>query len=370
MNYLQTILNPITLTFLIIIIGYYIGKIKFFGISLDLAMVLISAVLTGWLVNLFPFDNAYFINMQSYMKMFSSLGTGLFISIIGILTGYSLTLDNKRKLAAIITGFIMVISAVISMLIISVFDENISISSLMGILCGALTSTPGLSTICDSETIVSNDAVLGYSNAYTLGVVITVIFIQILMRYTVTESFETLKETNETNHKANFGAIIQIGIAVVLGSLFGNIKIPIIDFSLGNSGGILCCGVLLGYIIQRHYPTHIVDRDILGLLRNFGLVLFFVGTGFPAGINIENGLNTKSILYGIILTIIPIIVGYIISKVFLLKPQLIISGGMTSTPAIGLVLQKVNRTSLTEYSYSYVGALVTIILLMRIISNY
>jgi len=333
-----------------------------------LAMVLISAVVSGWMVNLFPFDTTYITNLQSYMKMFSSLGTGLFIAVLGITTGYSFDMENKRKLVAIITGCTMVTSAVISMMIISIMDNNISISSLLGVLCGALTTTPGLSTICESSTIVSEEAVLGYGSSYILGVVITVIFVQILMRHINTTSFTEKIRNIKSTTITNFSVIIQIGIAVVLGNLFGNIKIPIIDFSFGNSGGILCCGIFLGFIIQRYYPTHIANADILGLLRNFGLVLFFVGTGFPAGMSIENGLNIKFILYGSILTVIPLIVGYIISKVFLLNSQLVISGGMTSTPAIGVVLQKDKNVVLTEYSFSYIGALLSIVVGMRILS--
>ena len=73
----------------------------------------------------------------------------------------------------------MSISGVMAMLLISVIDKAINYSSLLGILCGALTSTPGLSSVCELIGSENEIAVLGYSCSYLLGVILVVFFTQL-----------------------------------------------------------------------------------------------------------------------------------------------------------------------------------------------
>lgn len=99
-----------------------------------------------------------------------------------------------------------------------------------------------------------------------------------------------------------------------------------------------------------------------------GLVLFFVGNGIPAGMQLTNGVEIKVIFYGVSLTIIPITVGVLLYKMFFSDrlSATTIAGGMTSTPAIGVLAEKYNNIPLSKYALAYFGALITIVILIRL----
>ena len=60
------------------------------------------------------------------------------------------------------------------------FDKSLNNASMYGVFCGAMTSTPALSTVCEiSESYVAA-ATAGYACTYIFGVVGVVVFVQIL----------------------------------------------------------------------------------------------------------------------------------------------------------------------------------------------
>lgn len=146
MAMLSNLLSPLSVAFIVIILGYLIGKIKFSKISLDLSGVLIVAVLMGWVLSAVA-SCSFIVNAIEYeanMKFFSSFGTALFVSSIGLSTGGTLDFHNRKDMKAIAIGSLMVGSAFVAMKIISIVDKNITKSKLLGVLCGALTTTPGI----------------------------------------------------------------------------------------------------------------------------------------------------------------------------------------------------------------------------------
>ena len=54
---LDSLFSPLSLLFLIIVIGYYVGKIKIRDISFDLAGVLLVAVIIGYAISNFGIIN-------------------------------------------------------------------------------------------------------------------------------------------------------------------------------------------------------------------------------------------------------------------------------------------------------------------------
>ena len=120
-------------------------------------------------------------------------------------------------------------------------------------------------------------------------------------------------------------------------------------------------------IVKKCFSHKIASAKAMGLYRNFGLVLFFVGNGIPAGMSLSSGFDVKLFFYGTLMSIVPICSGVIFSKLFSRDNSVssIVAGGMTSTPAVGVLLRKQCQVSLESYSMAYVGALLTIILLVR-----
>ena len=73
MNVMNSILSPIVIVFAVIIIGYSLGKIKVWNISLDLSGVLIVAVFAGLI--LAKTETLGIINAETYQanyKLFST----------------------------------------------------------------------------------------------------------------------------------------------------------------------------------------------------------------------------------------------------------------------------------------------------------
>lgn len=364
---MNNILSSVPMAFIVLIIGYYIGQIKIFKISLSLSGVLIVAIFVGWILTAVApqLTIINIVDIENNMKIFSTLGTALFVSSIGISTGSMLNCGDRKDAKAIIVGALMVSSAFVTMKIISWLDSSITISELLGSLCGALTTTPGLSAACELENVVSEDIVLSYGCTYPLGVVGTVLYAQVATRKT--DVFYENIENKVTSYKskAALNGLIQIAMVIILGRIIGSIKIS--SFSLGNLGGILCSGIVISLLVKKISPEKSLTSQMLTPFRNIGLVLFFVGNGISAGMQSTNGVDCKVIAYGALMTIIPIAFGVVLHRLLFGKGMVatIIAGGMTSTPAIGVITEKYKDISLSRYIFAYFGALITIIIMIR-----
>lgn len=366
---LESILSPVSIVFWILILGYFVGKIKICGISLDLAAVLIVAVVTGYILT--GSENVRnTINipeMQENMQLLSSLGTALFVPSVGLSTGGILDFRNSKDLKALVIGSAMAVSSFVVMRTIALTDCNITTSKLLGVLCGALTSTPGLSAACELKNVVPNDIILGYGCAYLFGVIATVLFVQVISNKSMDTSNVENNVKKPYESKAALYGLLQIGCVIVLGRIIGNIEI--VNFSLGSSGGMLCTGIIVGIIVKKVNFLKSLTTKMLAPFRNMGLVLFFVGNGIPAGMQLTSGVEIKMIFYGALMTVAPIVSGVFLYKIFY-KDGLsvtIIAGGMTSTPAIGVLAEKDKKISLSKYALAYFGALITIVILIRVV---
>lgn len=367
MDFLKNIFSPITITFLIIFVGCVLGKIKIFNISLDVAAVLIVSILFGFIFQKLDFHNdlSFIQNMNNSMSVFNSLGSALFVSVIGIQAGYSVCSLGKKEYIALIIGSLMSISGFVTMKVISGF-KIIGYSELLGALCGSLTTTPGLSVANEIEDIISDKLTLGYGSAYAFGVIITVISVQILSN---TKTYVLNESVNQKNGNETIPfAISQICIAIVFGRILGCVKWPILDITFGNTAGILCTGVITGFVSRKICSNLNVSENSFNTIKNLGLAIFFVGNGFPAGMNLVDGLNISIVFFGIIMTVVPITVGWLLSsKIFKISEDTptLVSGGMTSTPAIAVLTKTNNVNYLPYYSFAYIGALFSIILIIK-----
>lgn len=369
MDWVTTFTNPAVLLFCVVLIGYFIGKIKVHNISLDLSAILITAIFVGVLMGKLDAEKVTdaFVNQ---MGIFSKLGTSLFVAAIGISTGFSVREGfSGKNFFFFAVGALMVAAGIIGMRAICSLDASMDKSLLMGLLCGALTSTPGLSAACEAEGVISELAVLGYGCAYPFGVIGTVVFAQLMTRNCVKigGTAGQMPEKVVASGNMSIDSLIPMGITVILGSLAGQAELPYIQFSLGNSGGILCMGVLVGVFLARQKTDTGALNMALSFYRNFGLVIFFVGSGVSAGLSLNTPFELKWIAYGALLTALPVLIGYWICRSVLRQTigesVCIVAGGMTSTPTLGVLLRNPNiALDLSAYSMAYVGALLTMVL--------
>ncbi len=159
-----------------------------------------------------------------------------------------------------------------------------------------------------------------------------------------------------------------IAIGVVIG--FFAVSIGQISIGLGSAGGLLTSGLIIGYL-RSTYPTFGRLPDAARwILMEFGLLIFMAGVGLGAGDDILETFVTAGpmlVLGGIVVTITPILLGYLFGrKVLKINPVLLlgaIAGSMTSGAALNAV-KKAAKSSLPSLgyagSYAFANVLLTI----------
>ncbi|MBD0778766.1 transporter [Maribacter sp. ANRC-HE7] len=150
--------------FLIICIGFIIGNIKIKGISLDISAIIFVALLFGHLGVSLP-------------NILQKIGLILFIYTIGLQAGPgffdSFRKDGKNLM--IMATIVIITAALLALLAIMFLDIDKSIA--IGLMAGALTSTPGLATVIDITH--SPLASIGYGIAYPFGVIGVILFVKL-----------------------------------------------------------------------------------------------------------------------------------------------------------------------------------------------
>lgn len=150
--------------FTIVTFGFLLGRIKIRGISLDISAVIFVALVFGHFGVIIPKD-------------FQTIGLVLFIFTIGIQAGPGFFQSFKtqgKKL--IIMATTLILSAGLSTYAV-VYFFDIDMNAGIGLLTGALTSTPGLAAAI--ETTGSPLASISYGVAYPFGVIGVILFVSL-----------------------------------------------------------------------------------------------------------------------------------------------------------------------------------------------
>lgn len=172
-------------------------------------------------------------------------------------------------------------------------------------------------------------------------------------------------------------------IAILLGVFVGSISIPISSkgyqgatFSLGNTGGPLLVALILGHFGHIGKLSLKVPDKTLKEFRELGLMLFLIGAGVDGGASLVSKISSGNfdgmvVLYGfmagILMTIVPMVVGFVFAKHVLKLPLFnnlgSVTGGMTSTPALGaLVASSGTEDVANAYAATYPIALILVVL--------
>ena len=350
-----SLLSTIFIAFLIATLGYLVGAIEIKGISLGTAGVLLMALAFGVLANFVPSFSIgtkeiflYNPSIKANFGVISNIGTALFVTSVGLIAGpkFFRTL-NRKSLAYVLMGVIVIAIGAGSAILCTVLDPNLSPDMAVGLLTGGLTSTPGLSAA--KEVAADADAVTaGYGIAYLFGVLGVVLFVQLmpkLLRVDIDKERENFVAAATVEVKANEKQYKQLDpfgffpffLAIALGCIIGAIKIPGINFSLGTSGGTLVAGLIIGHFGHIGPIDCRIKKETLNFFRELGLVLFLIGAGVPGGVNFVSNVKVSYFLYGALFTLVPMIVGFVLGK-FVFKLSIFnnlgsITGGMTSTAA-------------------------------------
>ena len=151
--------------FLIVALGFVLGRINFKGISLDVSAVIFIALLYAHFGVIIP-------------KELGNFGLVLFIFTIGIQAGPGFfdSFRSKGKVLILIT--LLIIGSACMTGVLFKYLLHIDMAETVGLIAGSLTSTPGLAAAIDSTQ--SSAASIAYGIAYPFGVIGVILFIKLL----------------------------------------------------------------------------------------------------------------------------------------------------------------------------------------------
>lgn len=365
--------NTLMIVFLVAVIGYLVGSIKIRGVELGTAGVLLVALVFGH----FGFE---------VPDLVRELGLICFVTSVGFIAGPKFFRNFKINARSYILlgAIIIIIGALTTIGIIEIAGVPSDVS--VGMMAGALTSTPGLAAAIDATGSVH--ASVGYGIAYPFGVVGVVLFVQLVPKFLKTDMaaerarFEAAQNVGDEEFRktkkeelfyADSMGFFPFALAIVLGIILAKIVIPLpggAEFSLGTSGGPLIAGLILGHFGKIGRLSMKVEKHVLECLREFGLALFLIGAGVEAGAGFVEILQEEGLvlfIYGALITLIPMLVGYFFAakvlKLSLFNSLGSICGGMTSTPALGTLIRVTETDDVASaYAATYPVALVFVVL--------
>jgi len=129
-----------------------------------------------------------------------------------------------------------------------------------------------------------------------------------------------------------FGGLVLGQFSLLLGEL---------RITLGNAGGLLLAGILMGFFRARNPMFGYIPQGAINVLKDLGLNIFMVSVGLSAGGDIVAALMESGaavLLGGACIMLVPLTVGYLYGALILkMNPILLLgalTGAMTSTPAL------------------------------------
>ena len=262
-----------------------------------------------------------------------------------------------------------------------------------------------MSAFSAAKETASNEAlvILGQAVAYPFGVIGVVLFVQVMPKLLKADIDKERALISVDNAESEGGkksekkcfsldgfGFAAFGLVLVLGLLLGAIKVPLSKkgfdgptFSLGTTGGPLIVALIIGHFGRIGPISMKMNVNVLKGLREFGLMLFLLGAGIEGGVVLvdqigQNIIDGWTILYGflagIVITIVPMVVGYLFARYICKLPLLSnlgsITGGMTSTPALGTLIGVAGTDDVAgAYASTYPIALVLVVLASQLINS-
>ena len=389
-TYLSGLLGMIFIIFVLTVVGYLIGCIRIKGLCLGTAGILLAALVYGIMLNHVPQIVIggkeivlYSDSVKSLYSLISSIGTALFVSSVALLAGPKFfRMFNRKSISYVLLSVAVIICGGLITCLLLCLDRNLDPAMAVGLMMGALTSTPGLSAA--KEAVANADIVAaGYGIAYLFGVFGVVLFVQImprLLRVDMDQERRNFIAANAVSvpepHKdlvpVEPTGLFAIALTVVVGCIIGALRLPGTTFSLGTSGGVLLAGLVVGHFGRVGRLSCQISKATLNCVRELGLVLFLIGAGVPSGVNFMSNVRLSYFLYGAAITLFPMVVGYILArrwfKLSLFNSLGAITGGMTSTPALGSLITVAGTDEVAAaYAAAYPIALVMVVLCGKLI---
>ena len=365
MNPFEILLTPLGIGCIVIFVGFFVGKINIKGISIGISGILIVSLFVGIMISLvnFQIDSERTKEMMITLKTISKLGLSLFVASFAAFAGINVkkVTFSKQILSFIIGGFI-VLTGIGLLKLVEFFDKETTLSSLLGVLCGSFTSTPGMSVVLNKPYIDQDLSSLGYGTGYFIGVLFVVILVQIITRREVCESPKKQREDGATAALV-LKSVVIICIVIIIGLIMDYIMNEVITFSIGTTGCFLIIGLIVGRVVANVRTFADISKGLV-VIKTLGLIAFFVGNGISAGLTMKYFFSPRLLIYSVLFSALPLLLSYFLGVMFGTSNTLIatyLAGGMTSTPAIEILSYKKIDLDYALYSSSYLGAVFTMV---------
>ena len=366
--------------FLIAALGYCVGAVKVRGIGLGSSAIFLVALVFGHFGVSFP-------------AALQTTGMVLFISSVGISAGPTFVGNLRRHGAAyvLLCLFTAVSGSLVCVAVIRLAGVETPLA--MGLMTGAYTTSPGFASAkeafhASAEAVAMVAA--GYGIMYPVGTLCKVLFVQMVPRLlgadmereraALRHGSEMPKTGEDRRFRLDALGFFPLAAVIACGILLGGITIPlpgIGSFSLGNSGGPLLMGLLLGHLGHIGRLDVRVDPRIVEPVKELGLILFFTGAGTEGGaqlVEIVSQYGAFLLVYGVILVFVPLTLGFAISRRVFRLPMLsglaAMSGGMTCSPSLAALIQVAGTTDVAStYATTYPIALINMVIVMQILAK-
>ena len=244
----------------VIAIGVALGKVKFFGISFGIAWVLFAGIAMaemGFTVN---------THIQHFIKEF---GLILFVYTIGLQVGPGFFSAFKKEGIKLNLLAVISIATCVATVIAIHYLTNTDMSTLVGIMSGAVTNTPGLgaanAALAEKFGEDAPSLTTMYAVAYPFGV-FGIIIVMLGLRGIFKVNIEAEKRLNSLRHSKDQVVINRFAIKVSNPSLFGK-KISVIKKTL-NFDFTISRMCRKGEILLADADTLIEEGDVVLVVAN------------------------------------------------------------------------------------------------------
>jgi putative transport protein len=370
-------MTALMILFSIAVLGYLLGSFKVAGLQLGTSGVLLVGLVFGH----FGFE------LPSLVR---DMGLVLFVTAVGFIAGPIFFQNFKNKAMHYIVLGVLIIATSAVVCVLSIKYLGISVPAAVGLLAGALTSTPGLAAALEATR--SDMASITYGIAYPFGVVGVVLFVQLmpkLMRVDIRAEIARLEAAasapkknggeQQKFHSLDSCGFFALGTAALLGLFVGRITLPLpgeASFNLGTTGGPLLMGLVMGHFNHIGSLSITIPSTTAKPMRELGLIFFLMGAGTNAGkgfveVLVQNG--PILFLIGVVMTLLPMLAAFWVAT-RLMKLELSntlgsITGGMTSTPALGALIEVAESDYVAAaYAATYPIALICVVLSCQFIA--
>ncbi|WP_311320785.1 putative transporter [Capnocytophaga sputigena] len=244
----------------VIAVGVALGKIKIFGISFGIAWVLFAGIAMaemGFTVNM---------HIQHFIKEF---GLILFVYTIGLQVGPGFFSAFKREgIKLNLLAILSIVTCVATVIAIHYITQT-DMSTLVGIMSGAVTNTPGLgaanATLAEKFGEEAPSLTTMYAVAYPFGV-LGIIIVMLGLKSIFKVNLDSEKRLNSVRHSKDQVVINRFAIKVTNPSLFGK-KLKVIKETL-NFDFTISRMCRKGEILMADAATVIQEGDIVLIVAN------------------------------------------------------------------------------------------------------